>query len=761
MTTVGPYELLRRLGAGGMGEVFLAWDERLQRHVAIKRLRSDLRMTAARKKRFRREAQAAARLSHPAIVQVHDFLADPDGDAIVMEYVAGSTLAQLVAEASIDVRTALRVARQIAEGLAKAHEMGFVHRDLKAENVMITPPGEVKVLDFGLAKVLGHSELDGSLTRDGAVLGTVRAMSPEQASGFEIDARSDLYSLGILLYEMLTGLSPYRGETAQQIHRKVLTERPPPPRALRPDLPEDLSRLVESLLEKDPDRRPRDAQEVIAALQVLEALPLVEQLGPPPDVGGQHLPSEASTRPDPDGEAPVLDPARPAQRFESSSKTSSYSPRRAWRGLSVAVLVLLVSSVVGWKLAEKAGQPVTASEPVELPPTSYELYQEGMRYLERFDREGYIDKAIEVFTKTIALDPTYAPAFSALGRAYWRRWRSSPDPVWLNQASENARIAVDMAPQLSHARVTLALVQMARGELEPARLTFEDVLRLDPGHADAYRALADLAVKNSDDEEALRLLREAIRCDPGNWYLHSSFGRRLQLNGEYEDAITAFEASLEVAPDNALTHLSLAAIYHFQGRFADAATALQRSLEIQPSAKVYSNLGTLYFFQGKAREAATAFEQAVNLGANKEIFWANLADAYRMIPGKEPDAADAYLQAIDLVSEELRGQPNQMDLRSRLALYRARRGDRSQALAEVAKLEPLAERNAHTVYRAALVFELCGDRDRAFQALELALESGYSFSETRQEPDLVELREDIRYRQLALKLQDRSAARPR
>jgi serine/threonine-protein kinase len=224
-----------------MGEVFLAYDDRLQRPVAIKQVRRDTGLDSSRGERLRREARAAARLSHPHIVQVYDILeadtADPEsaGDSIVMEYVPGRSIAGLLSDGPLPLSTAVSLARQIADGLSAAHAAGLIHRDLKGENVLVDEAGRARILDFGLVKPLdGH---DSTLTEHGAVLGTYRAMSPEQSRGEETDARSDLFSLGVLLYEMLTGVSPFAGRTPVEILRRIDGEPPRPVAALRPENP--------------------------------------------------------------------------------------------------------------------------------------------------------------------------------------------------------------------------------------------------------------------------------------------------------------------------------------------------------------------------------------------------------------------------------------------------------------------------------------------------------------------------------------------
>ena len=272
---VGPYLLTGPLGSGGMGVVYEAWDERLERRVAIKRVTPDpsgAPPDPRRRERLRREARAAARLSHPAIVQIYDVVETDEADWIVLELVEGPNLAELLRQGPLDLVRLLPLAREIAEGLAEAHGRGILHRDLKTENVVVTRSGHAKILDFGLAKRFWPAASEGAdgLSRDGEILGTPRAMSPEQANGEVLDPRSDLFSLGTLLYEAVTGVSPFRAVTPVGTMHRVCTHQPPPAVELNPSVPLVLSELIGELLEKGRERRPADTQQVVTRLAALQ-----------------------------------------------------------------------------------------------------------------------------------------------------------------------------------------------------------------------------------------------------------------------------------------------------------------------------------------------------------------------------------------------------------------------------------------------------------------------------------------------------------
>ena len=286
--TLSHYKITAKLGAGAMGEVWRATDTRLGREVALKVLPEELATDPERLKRFEREAKAIAALNHPNIVTIHSVEKADGVNLLTMELVEGKSLDHILPSGGFDVETLLGLGSQIADALAAAHDKDVVHRDLKPANVMVNAEGRVKVLDFGLAK-LAESDADDAetqlLTQAGMVLGTVPYMSPEQVQGQPVDPRSDIFSLGVLLYEMATGQRPFRGDSPASVISAVLSHQPPPVTELKVDLPNHLGRIVRRCLEKKPERRYQSAREVQLELEELQkelerAAHLSEQTAP-------------------------------------------------------------------------------------------------------------------------------------------------------------------------------------------------------------------------------------------------------------------------------------------------------------------------------------------------------------------------------------------------------------------------------------------------------------------------------------------------
>ena len=304
---IGRYEIRRELGRGVMGVVYEAWDPQLHRTIALKTIRPVAASQSERESweaRFLTEARAAARLSHPAIVVVHDVGRDAESGVLylALEYLKGQTLAERLASLGpLPWQEALRIVGRVAEGLAHAHAQGVVHRDVKPANIMIDPSGQVKVMDFGIAKL----DEGGNLTSTGAIMGTPNYMSPEQARGEKVDARSDLFSLGCVLYECLTGTRPFQSPSVSSILVKILTEDPPPVDFETTGLPRAVDDVLSRAVAKDPGRRFATGAEMMAALRRAGGLPEI-----PVSVAGVQGPAASPTGPLPSAE-PAAPPGTP------------------------------------------------------------------------------------------------------------------------------------------------------------------------------------------------------------------------------------------------------------------------------------------------------------------------------------------------------------------------------------------------------------------------------------------------------------------
>jgi eukaryotic-like serine/threonine-protein kinase len=354
------YRLVKPLGSGGMADVFLAHDNILDRDVALKVMSSRYASDDEFVERFKREAQSAAALSHPNIVSIFDRGASEDGTYyIAMEYLSGGTLKdRILSKGALPARTAAAVALQIAEALRAAHERGVIHRDIKPHNILITESGDVKVTDFGIARAASSS----TMTRTGSILGTAHYISPEQAMGEPVGPASDLYSLGVVLYEMLTGRVPFETDSSVGVPVKHVDEQPRPPREINPEVPEAMEALVMRLLAKDPDDRPGSAAELIRELGRLR-----KSSSPVPPPGEEETTAALKTPPAPTLPAPA--PGGPGLRRRRSSLTLA---------ALVALVALLgaVGGVLGWNLWQDSlagGSPEEAQGGAGREPQGQEM----------------------------------------------------------------------------------------------------------------------------------------------------------------------------------------------------------------------------------------------------------------------------------------------------------------------------------------------------------------------------------------------------
>lgn len=767
MERVGPYRITGRIGRGGMGEVFEGYDDRLDRPVALKRTWPEREADPRARQRFRREARIAARLSHQSIVQVYDWVegGDATGDWLVMELAQGETLDCILAQGPLPAEQVVHIAYRVAEGLAAAHGAGLVHRDLKPSNVMIDGD-EVKILDFGIAKRLTLANKDratpestdlseDALTATGMIVGSVASMSPEQAMAWPIDARSDLFSLGSLVYEMASGehpfSSPRQGSQPSQRSNRVAvlaaicSARETPLETLVPSLPEELTALVHRLLEKEPGRRPQSARGVV---ETLGSLRHRLQASAAPSLEAAQQEAQQSTVQE------FLPDSGAEPSYTAVADTSTMPARAGWLWtVGSLFLVVVMVGLVGWGSRHlRKPEPAPAWSPPEPAAASasseaevLSLYRSGMAALERYDQPGNIDAAIAEFQRALAYDQDAVPVLAGLARAYWLdRIAGSLDPQRLDQARAVAERAVELEPEDPAALTVRGLVLNEQGQPAAARVDLERALELAPENAEVFFARARIYRSESQFEAAEVEIRQALELKR-TWAYSTYLGDLLFRTGRYEEAIDTFRQSLELAPRNELTLRSLGGAYYMQGDLSTAARTFEEALEIRPSHRIYGNLGTIYFTQGLYAQAVATFEKAVNTGSGADVYvlWANLGDAYRWTPDNQEKAEASYARALQVMAPKLEAKPEDETLRSRHILYLAKKGDCDAALQAMRKLGSPASASAR--YRQAVAQEVCGRRDPALASLESALAAGFAASEVRADPELRALRRDVRF----------------
>ncbi|MEO6565060.1 MAG: protein kinase [Casimicrobiaceae bacterium] len=435
------YELLGRLGAGGMGVVYRARDTVLGREAAVKVLSPDKLQDEEARSRFLREARAASTLNHPNVVTVYE-IGSADGiDFIAMELVAGHTLHAVLRQRRLTPVEAGGYALQAATALTKAHAAGVVHRDIKPSNMVITEDGLVKLLDFGLARLNEAAKPDAETqaqfaTRAGSVLGTVAYMSPEQAKGDDVGAPSDIFSLGVVLFEMLSGQLPFSGDSEFARLHSLHFSPPKDLQALAPDVDEDLTRVVARMLEKNLAVRHGSMADVLRDLRRVAGLANTDATPP-------ALPSNPS---------PTVTIVRAPRRIEFV--------RRMQIGLA-ATLILGAAIAAGWMAQSRATSEAaalpTADSALLDAASPHELYLRARALLDRFDREGNAAQAIPLLERAVEKDPTFALGHATLTEAYHLRNQVAPDEQWRNMMMQSAERAVALKGDMATAHIALGL----------------------------------------------------------------------------------------------------------------------------------------------------------------------------------------------------------------------------------------------------------------------------------------------------------------
>jgi eukaryotic-like serine/threonine-protein kinase len=470
---IGRYEILGKLGQGAMGEVFRARDPVLNREVAVKRITAGLDADEMLKKRFRREAEAAATLMHPNIITVYELGLEGEQLFMAMELLDGVDLKHALTERRMSLDEKVAVALQVCEGVGYAHSKEIVHRDLKPANIHVLPSGKVKILDFGLARLSGSE-----MTTAGMVMGTPHYMSPEQVRGQKADARSDVFALGCLFYELLTGRRPFDAESMHGVLFKIMQEDPVPLREVDPGIPEPLAQVLEKALQKNPADRHANAGEMLAALRHARRA-----------LAGRSATHLAHAAP---AAAP---PARkPGERGAPSSRSGSAPAAAAapqWVLPAVVALSLAVVAVGGWALRRHvlgAAAPPPAAPPAEVQGLVRKAVESQVELARRRLDDGLYAEAVQEAEQALRLDPQSAAA------------RQIVEEAGL------ARKAIDDAVAALRAAVV-------SGERERVAGAAFEVMKLDPANGEAEKAAtAAGAAFRPHAEESRRLAQDARRA---------------------------------------------------------------------------------------------------------------------------------------------------------------------------------------------------------------------------------------------------------
>ena len=724
------YQITRKLGSGGMGVVYEAEDTRLGRRVALKFLPEALEQDAASLERFQREARAASALNHPNICTVFAIEQHERQHFIVMELLEGQTLAQLIGRRSFDVEALLEIGIQTADALESAHAKGIVHRDIKPANIFVNPRGQVKVLDFGLAKIEGHrraagaaapSQVEtvpphGELTTPGTAMGTVSYMSPEQARGQLTDARTDLFSLGTVLYQMATGQAPFPGDTSAVVFEAILNRDPAPATQLNPVLPQELGRILDKALEKDRNLRYQTATDLKTDLARLK----------------RDL--DSGRRRAVDGDSRTGGPEKPAEK---------------------SIAVLYFENLSGVKEDEYFRDGITEDIITELSKIR------GLKIYSRPTVLAYRDRPVTPAQIGQQLHASYVLAGSV--RRAGSRLRINAQlvdthtdfPVWSDRYDREMKDVFEVQDEIARKIAEALRITLSPQEQEAlASKPTEDLQAYDlylRGKSYARR------LTRQDLEFALQMFENAVAQDPKFALAYAAIARvcaeyyyNFQRDQVWVDrAIAASQRAVELRPDLPEVQIASAWISYARNEYETTVQAARQAIGRKRDCEgAYYLLGRALFAAGRYQEVANMAEEALEASGEDYNVYVPIQNALGAL-GKKDAVQNLLLRRIDALERHLRPVPEDARARVILAGDYATLGRADDAVREANLAIALRPNEATVLYNSACVLCILGKKAEAVAALRKAWDAGFREADwARRDPDLAPLRGDPEFERL-------------
>ena len=737
-TTLGRYRLLAPLGAGGMGEVWKAHDANLDREVAIKVLAHGALSDDASRERFRREAHVLSRLSHPGVATIYDFDVQDGVDFLVMELVPGGSLASRLERGPLPIAEVIRVGAAIADALHEAHERGFLHRDLKPGNIVLTQSGQPKILDFGLALLLAAGKASAKLTQTGMILGSLPYMSPEQLLGEADSVSTDVYALGVMLFEMSTGRRPFEKERAEALMFEIFGNAPPTLRSIRPEVPVELDRLVGACLAKEPAQRPASAAMVAEALRAIESGTGVR--GATPVSGAIRsiavLPLRNVSR-DPaqeyfaDGmtEAIISDLAR-IRALRVISPTSVMRYKGSLRSLPEIARELNVEAIL-------EGSALLVGNRVRVSVQLVSARDEQTLWSDRYDREltdvlGLQSELAESVAREIAIQLT-------------------PDEA----RRLTKRETVNAEAHLEVLKCKHSTLAASRDAIDLAVRHAQRALELDPNYALAWSALADcqalravrgMAPPAVAGAEAITAAQRALELDPTLADAHASLGVILSHTGDVRGGLRELDRAIELNPGVALAHnMRSRALSAFE-RHEESLASANRSVQLDPlSTFIRTVVGDAYYFAREYEKSVFHYRMSIELDPRFDGAHTDLARSLEALK-RFDEARAAYLEGRRL-SGGVAGAT------FGLAHLELAAGNVDAARRILAELTAARETRVVSAWGIGAVHACLGEVDEAFKWLDVAVtEKASGLILLRVHPRLDPIRNDPRYWPLVQKV---------